>query len=328
MKILSIDGGGIRGILPGQILVALEKKIQKLVKDDTARLGEYFDMVAGTSTGALLSAAYVCPGENSKPKFSAQEAVNFYLEDGDEIFNAGFWRTLVTLGGLNNEKYAQKELERVLEIAFKDVRLSQLLKPTCLISYDVTSRKPIIFTQHNCLSKEEDFLVRDILRASTAAPSYFEAAHISSIGEKAKKYTLIDGGIVANDPTLCAYSESLKFTDVKGIKDMLIVSIGTGKELKSYHYNKVKDFGLVGWAKPILDISIEAGPQMTAYHMKQIASTTPNTKFFRLEPELNGADTALDNASDENLLALKEAGMKSAILFDKELDEIARYLVE
>lgn len=328
MKILSIDGGGIRGILPGQILVALEQKIQGLEGNKEARLGEYFDMVAGTSTGALLSAAYVCPDENLRPKFSAEEAVDFYLEDGDEIFKAGFWRSLLTLGGLLDEKYAQKELEGVLETAFGETKLSELLKPTCLVSYDITSRSPIIFTQHNCLEKRKDFLVRDVLRGSTAAPTYFEAVKISSITDEATEHTLIDGGIVANDPTLCAYSEALKFNNVNGIKDMMIVSIGTGRELKEYAYDKVKNLGRIGWAKPVMDISLESGAQMTDYHMRKIASTMPNTKYFRIEPSLDKAEKSLDDASDKNLKALKEAGTKSALLNDEILDEIARYLVE
>lgn len=85
-RILSIDGGGIRGILPGQILVSLEEKLKSKSHNTSARIADYFDLVAGTSTGAILSAAYVCPNEEGRPKYSAKEAVNFYLEDGDEIF--------------------------------------------------------------------------------------------------------------------------------------------------------------------------------------------------------------------------------------------------
>ena len=83
LKILSIDGGGIRGIIPGQILVTLERKLQKRSGNPDARLADYFDMFAGTSTGAILSAAYACPGEDGRPKFSAEQAVDLYLEDGD-----------------------------------------------------------------------------------------------------------------------------------------------------------------------------------------------------------------------------------------------------
>ena len=328
MRILSIDGGGIRGILPGQILVSLEEKLKNKSGDPNSRIGDYFDLVAGTSTGAILSAAYVCPDANGRPKFSAQEAVDFYLEDGDEIFDVGLWRSITTLGGKNDEKFSALELERVLKTAFGELKLSELLKPTCLVSYDVKRRIPVIFKQHTAIEKNRDFLVRDLLRGSTAAPTYFEAARIYSLSPLRRKYVLVDGGMVANDPALCAYSEAIKFDDVKGIKDLTIVSLGTGKQLKRYSYSDIKDWGPLGWAKPSIDIALEGGPQMTEYYLKQIASTVKKSKFFRIQPDLYGADSSLDNATAENLENLRDAGIRNAEAYDKELDQIASLLVQ
>jgi len=329
MRILSIDGGGIRGILPGQILVSLEEKLKNKSGDPSARIGDYFDLVAGTSTGAILSAAYVCPSDDGsqKPKFSAQEAVNFYLEDGDEIFDVGFWRSIGTLGGVNDEKYSADELERVLKSAFGDIKLSELLKPTCLVSYDVKRRLPIIFKQHTAVEKKSDFKVRDLLRGSTAAPTYFEAARIYSLPPLKQKYVLVDGGMVANDPALSAYSEAIKFDDVNGIKDMIIVSIGTGKQLKGYTYSEIKDWGPLGWARPSIDIALEGGPQMTEYYLNQIASTVDDSKYYRIQPKLYDADSALDNATPENLENLRDAGIRNAEAYDEKLEEIAEMLV-
>ncbi|MEE1675829.1 patatin-like phospholipase family protein [Agarivorans aestuarii] len=329
MRILSIDGGGIRGILPGQILVSLEEKLKIKSGDPTARIGDYFDLVAGTSTGAILSAAYVCPSDDGsqRPKFSAQEAVNFYLEDGDEIFDVGFWRSIGTVGGVRDEKYSADELERVLKSAFGDIKLSELLKPTCLVSYDVKRRIPIIFKQHTAIDKKRDFKVRELLRGSTAAPTYFEAARIYSLPPLKQKYVLVDGGMVANDPTLSAYSEAIKFEDVSGIKDMIIVSIGTGKQLKGYTYSEIKDWGPLGWAKPSIDIALEGGPQMTEYYLNQIASTVDNSKYYRIQPKLYDADSALDNATPENLENLRDAGIRNAEAYDEILEEIAEMLM-
>lgn len=328
MRILSIDGGGIRGILPGQIMVSLEDKLKIKSGNKNARIGDYFDLVAGTSTGAILSAAYVCPNSEGKPKFSAQEAVNFYLEDGDEIFDVKCWRSIGTLGGNSDEKYSATELERVLKDAFGDTKLSDLLKPTCFISYDVDRRLPTIFKKHTALQKQRDFLVRDLLRGSTAAPTYFEAARIYSMPPLKQKFVLVDGGVVANDPALCAYSEAIRFDNINGIKDMIIVSLGTGKKLKGYTYSDVKDWGPLGWAKPAIDIALEGGPQMTEYYLQQIASTVKNSKYYRIQPELYGADSALDNATRENLENLRDAGIRNAAAFDDKLEEIATLLVE
>ena len=134
IRILSIDGGGIRGIIPGQILVSLEEKLKIKSGNREARIGDYFDLVAGTSTGAILSAAYVCPDKDRKPKYSAEEVVNFYLEDGDEIFDVSFWRSIAGFGWISDEKYSEKGIERVLASSFGDTKISELLKPTCLVA--------------------------------------------------------------------------------------------------------------------------------------------------------------------------------------------------
>ncbi len=328
MKILSIDGGGIRGIIPGQILVALEGKLKAKSNNADARLADYFDMVAGTSTGAILSAAYVCPNSDGRPKFSAQEAVDFYLEDGDEIFDVSFWQKLRSMGGLTDEKYSAEDLERVLATAFGDIKLSELLKPTCLVAYDVKRRKQVIFKQHTAVEKNADFLVKDALRGSTAAPTYFEAARIYSTPPERRKYVLVDGGMVANDPTLCAYSEALKFDGVSGIKDMLIVSLGTGKQLKSYTYPQVKDWGPIGWAKPSIDIALEGGPQMTSYYMEKMAATVNSNLYLRIQPKLYEASTELDNATPGNIENLRDAGIRNAEAFDGTLDALADLLLD
>ena len=327
-KILSIDGGGIRGIIPGQILVSLESKLREKSNGKIQNIGECFDLVAGTSTGAILAAAYVCPDPNGSYKFNAQDAVDIYLNDGDEIFDVSFWKKLSSLGGLNDERYSAKALEESLEVAFGDLKISELLKPTCLVSYDIKRRTPQIFKQHTAISRGKDFLVRDALRGSSAAPTYFQTARIYSVEPKRRKYVLVDGGLVANDPTLCAYSEGLKDEKVTGLKDMTIVSLGTGKNLKAYSYPDVKDWGPLGWAKPSIDIALEGGPQMTEYFMKKISSTLESKNhFFRISPDLYNASPDLDNASPENIENLLDAGERNAEDFDLLLDEIVDELL-
>ncbi|VAW91196.1 Patatin-like protein [hydrothermal vent metagenome] len=326
-KILSLDGGGIRGILPGQILIALEAKLQKLSGDPNARLGDYFDMVAGTSTGAILASAYICPDRNGQLKFSAKDAVDFYLQNGSAIFKVGFFRNLRTLWSFLDEKISEKKLEQILESAFGDTRLSELTKATCLLSYDINKRKPVIFAQHDALRKNEDFYVKDLLRASSAAPTIFKSAQVESLGDNRKRLDLIDGGVVANNPTLCAYSEAVKFEVVNGIKDLMILSLGTGRELQAYTYSKAKNWGLLSWTKPLLDIALEGGPQMIDYHMDKIVSTVENAKFYRIQPSLYDADTALDNGSKKNIEKLRLAGLKNAEKYNDVLDEVAQILI-
>lgn len=131
VRILSIDGGGIRGILPGIVLNQLEKKLQKKVKDPNLRLSDMFDFMAGTSTGGILTLAYLTPNESNRPKLTAMEAVNLYLDRGDEIFDASLWQRIKSGKGITDEKYDASELEEALDDIFGEIKLSQLLKP-CL----------------------------------------------------------------------------------------------------------------------------------------------------------------------------------------------------
>src|SRR3954462_11448006 len=129
MNILSIDGGGIRGIIPGQVLVAVEEAIQAATGDSTKRIADVFDMVAGTSTGGILACLYLCPGDGNRPKFSAKDAVNLYLQNGDDIFDVSIFKKIASLGGVADEKYDADVLEKTLTRYLGDVRLSQLLRP-------------------------------------------------------------------------------------------------------------------------------------------------------------------------------------------------------
>jgi patatin-like phospholipase/acyl hydrolase len=336
-RILSIDGGGIRGILPGQILIALEKEIQEQTNEPSARIADYFDLIAGTSTGGILTCLYLCPDKNdpTRPGFSAQSAVDLYLERGDEIFDVPFSHKLKSAGGLTDEKYPAEHLEEALEDYFGDLRLNQLLK-TCLITaYDTRRRETHFFTKHDAgKSAKDNFLVKDVCRATSAAPTYFEAARIKS--ETKIPYPLIDGGVFANNPALCAYAEARKLTientqTKSTAKNMVILSLGTGKIEKRYYYNEIKDWGLVEWIKPLIDILMSAGPETVDYQLESIFDAVGvNNQYIRIMPELGLASPEMDDASEENLTALAEAGREAAE--DKEnfnkIKETVKLLIE
>lgn len=164
-KVLSIDGGGIRGIVPGTILVEVEKAFGIKVSD-------YFDIVTGTSTGGILTCAYLCPSpeDATKPKFNAQEVVDIYFQKGDEIFSTNIFHKLRSLGGLIDEKYPDDGIEDALQEYFEDVWLKDLLKPTVITSYDIKNRKGHFFFQHKAaIDPAYNFKVKDVSRATSAA---------------------------------------------------------------------------------------------------------------------------------------------------------------
>jgi patatin-like phospholipase/acyl hydrolase len=332
-RILSIDGGGIRGIIPGQILVALEEKLKILDNNPEAKIADYFDLIAGTSTGGILTCIYLCPDKENpgRPRFSASEAVDLYLAKGNKIFDVSLWQKIKTAGGILDEKYSAKELEKALKEYLGNLKLSELLKPCLVTSYDIDGRQGKFFTQHTANKKAENFYVRDVARATSAAPTYFEVAHPKSFANKF--FPLIDGGVFVNNPTLCAYAEArkLKFDDDRikpTAKEMAILSIGTGNIDDSYAYNKAKDWGMVEWLKPLIDIMMSGVAETVDYQLKQIYDAVgAKDQYVRFNPGLHNAKPSMDDASVENLLALKEAGSLNAKDNDKELDEFAKLLI-
>ena len=328
-RILSIDGGGIRGIIPGQILVALEHKLKKVTSNQNARIADYFDFIAGTSTGGILTCAYLCPGQSDplRPKFTAEEVVDLYLERGDEIFDIPVKHKIRTAGGVMDEKYPVAELEDALNDYFGKTKLSELLKPCLITSYDIKRRQGHFFTQRDAKKNEGwDYFVKDVARATSAAPTYFECSKVKSLTNI--NYPLIDGGVFVNNPALCAYAEVHHVYNVTA-KGMAILSLGTGYEKKSFNYNQAKDWGMVGWIKPLIGIMMSGVSEVVDYQLKQIYSAVNAPKqYLRLNTEFPiNVSSDMDDASQENLNALKELGTETAQKFDSQLDEFVKFLV-
>ncbi len=341
IRILSIDGGGIRGIIPATILTHLEQLIQKKTGNENARLSDYFDMMAGTSTGGILTCAYLTPNpENNGRPMTSQEALDLYLKFGKDIFSQTTGRKWKTLFGLLDEKYKSTALEKLLKQHFTEgTRLSQMLKPCLITSYDITTRRAMFFNKLNAVENHvRDFDVWEIARATSAAPTYFEPAFIDS--ENDCNFPLIDGGLVANNPAMCAFVEAHKtafskiFTeenapDYPDCSNMVIVSISTGSVKRSYTYDKMRKRGAAGWIKPVIDIMMSANSETVDYQLQQLFNTCQDPtdpNYFRLKPNLHQADSAIDNVSSKNLEALHQAGLqyisKNVGLLDQIADKI------
>jgi patatin-like phospholipase/acyl hydrolase len=329
-RVLSIDGGGIRGIIPGQILVKLEEKLKAKTNNPEARISDHFDLIAGTSTGGILTLAYLCPhlNDSGRPKFTAEEVVNLYLERGDEIFNIPFSHKISSAAGVIDEKYPAEELEDALADYFGETKLSELLKPCLITSYDIKRRQGHFFTQHDAVKEPGwDYYVKEVARATSAAPTYFECSKVKSLTNIT--YPLIDGGVFVNNPTLCAYAEVHKMFDGNPkAKDMVILSLGTGYVKKSYDYNNAKDWGMAEWIKPLIDIMMSGVSEVVDYQIKQMYDAVQAPKqYLRINTEMPiDVNSDMDDASQKNLLALKALGTETAQEFDKELDEFVKFL--
>ncbi len=342
ITILSIDGGGIRGILPGVILAYLEERLQKKEKNKDARLSDYFDLFAGTSTGGILTCMYIAPGADGRPLFTAPEAVDLYLKNGEKIFSRPYWYKLRTLFGLFGAKYPVTNIERILKSYLKDTTLEDVLKPCLVTAYDIVQRKTVFFNKTDTINVEDkihNYRMRDIARSTSAAPTYFKPVKIESLFG-APLY-LIDGGVFANNPAMCAYAEArttefskvfnrLDKPDYPNAKEMIIVSIGTGSHSDAYNYKKVKKWGIACWAMPIINILMSSNAETVHYELNQMFNTIKppdQADYYRLEPTVGTASNQMDLATPENMHALEEAGKTFIADNEKMLDRIADLLI-
>lgn len=316
VAILSIDGGGIRGIIPGTILELIEEKIQEKTQNPQARVVDYIDFVAGTSTGGILGCGMLMPDEidPTRPKFTMKEVVNLYLENGQSIFSKSLGHKLKSVFGIREEKYPNTNLKKALQTYFGDVYLSELMKPCLFTSYDIESRKAKFFKHgYACQDETHDFYVKDLALATAAAPTYFEAALIQS--RFGSKYPLIDGGVFANNPAMCAYAEARKctFGDIVNptSKNMLMLSLGTGSVKEEIPYSKAKNFGLAQWIKPLIDVMMSGNSETVSHQLEWLFDAGNNNEgFIRIEPELIHAKPTMDDASNSNMKALREDAIR------------------
>lgn len=331
-KILSIDGGGIRGIIPGMVLVALEEKLKRESKNPAAAIVDYFDFFAGTSTGGILTCLLLCPSEENpaRPRFTAREALDLYLKHGNEIFKMTFFKRLRAKFGLAGERYNSKVFEGVLNNYFQDTRLSELIKPCIISAYNIELRKTHFFRQQSAIARGDarDFYLRDVCRATSAAPTYFSVAEIHSLAHV--RYPLLDGGVFATNPALSGLIEVTKAFNQTRINDIFLVSLGTGRSRRSYDYEHFKKSSAMAIVPAILDIMMSGVAETSDFFLQQLFNSSGKTEnYIRIEPNsLESIKEGLDAASPSNIEKLLALGDRTVSENEQRLTALARLLIE
>jgi uncharacterized protein len=314
MKVLSIDGGGIRGIIPAMVLAELEARTGKPV-------AELFDLVAGTSTGGILATALAIPGEHGRPRWTANELVGLYRDEGPAIFHRSLWKIGASAGGLLDEKHDAGALEKALERYMGDALLSQALTRVLVTSYDLEQRKPKFFKSWRVSTDpdHQDYPMKVVARATSAAPTYFEPVRVER-GDKKPAFGLVDGGVFANNPGMCAYAEVRRIAPRSRIQ---LVSLGTGQLTHPIHYEDAKNWGLVEWVRPVIDVVFDGVSDTVDYQLTQVLD---DGAYHRFQSPLDKASDALDDASPHNIELLEEQGRKLIASSEAELGRVAELL--
>jgi len=272
-KILSLDGGGIRGVTTAHFLEMIEADLKK-------PLSECFDLFAGTSTGCIISGLIGIKG------MSAHDVADMYnYHNSNQMMNKSKWD--IKLGLVQNQpKYDGRGKWSVIKKYMGDTTLGESKNRFMAPVYELKKRRVQVFKSWH----DKDVKASEVLNASSAAPCYFPPAWVD------KKGYFIDGGVVANNPTLCAYAEAKKLWPDEEVK---ILSVGTGKVIRPIEGHEAVQFGAVEWLMHDL-LGIVMDESAVDYQARQILGSN----YLRVNSELTAASDDMDDCSRGNLTNL------------------------
>ena len=343
-RVLAIDGGGILGLIPASILAFVEEEAGSPVSD-------LFDLVIGTSTGGILSVGLTVPDDAGKPKFSAQDLKGLYANKGASIFEP--WdskgpiaeaegvigskladldlvrhdkdaaseqddgRPVPVWRGLLHPKYTASGLETLLKGLMGDAPLSRPVAGThaAANSFDIDAFGLKMFRSWEAqASADDDFPMWAVARATSAAPTYFPPAQVTSLNGRTTLHC-VDGGVAVNDPVLVGVAEARHILARQSTVDaastpVFAVSIGTGaKPSRSIPYEDVKDAGAIGWFEHGLMNVLLEGPNVATNRIADVL--LPEGSFYRYQAPLSGPGFSvsddMDDCSPKNIEAMEKA---------------------
>lgn len=301
IRILTIDGGGMRGIVPCLFL-------QRLEQDLNRPIAQMFDYVVGTSTGGLIALALARPGVGGTPAFSAASLVDFYERQGPELFGRKH-RNLLPLG---RPKYDHIGVDTVVRRTLGDTLLSESLTKVMVTAYDMSNRAPKMFLSWKARELEsENFYMRDVARATTAAPTYFAPALICAHNGASQPLHLVDGGVFANNPAARGFMEAAQ-NETEGGRaqedtEYVVVSLGTGSVKKAYAHEQTRNWGLIEWTRPILDVVFDGIGDTVDYQMRVMFDGQRGLgRYYRFQGDLDQAANDLDDVSKSSVQRLRD----------------------
>lgn len=321
-KILSIDGGGIRGVIPAVLLGELEERTGQSIVD-------LFDLVVGTSTGGILAAGLTVPGDNGRPKYTADDMLDLYVSRGAEIFQRSLWDRIMDAGGALDEMYDHQPLETILAEYLGDATLTDCLRPIVVTTYDIEERQPYYCKTSAAVDDGPDrnHLLRDVARATSAAPTYFEPKILDSLADVQTRRVLVDGGVFVNNPAMCAFAEA--YAHGQTPDQIVLAAFGTGIATRKIAYDKAKNWGALGWVQPIISVMMDGESDAADYHLRQLlpgrsVDNPTDQRYFRFDIDLDTALDDLDAATDENIGDLKA---EAARIITGQADEIEQLIL-
>jgi uncharacterized protein len=293
VRVLAIDGGGIRGLIPALVLAEIERRTER-------RMATLVDLIAGTSTGGILACALAKP-----EPLPAEEIAGIYEQEGPRIFHRSLLKRITSADGNLDERYDDEGLMTALRRYLGDTRLTDATVPILITAYDIEARHAVILRP----ASDGAVAMVDAARATAAAPTYFEPVRVAG-------RALVDGGVFAINPAMTAYAE------VVDEPIEVLVSLGTGEHTRRLALDTVRGWGRLEWAEPILDVVFDGSADAVDDQLSRLAGD----RYVRLQTRLDEASDDLDDASASNLAALRREAERLIAARDTDIDRVCGLL--
>ena len=332
--VLSIDGGGIRGVIPARLLQEIEERTGKPI-------AELFDMIGGTSTGAILGAGLVVPDDvdPKKPRHSALELKNFYYTYGPKIFPELRFKSIRRLS--SSAMYDPKPLEEALKEKLGDFKMKDSLTHLLIPATDIKNFRPVWIMnlkgqKDNSPEGWSSMLMRDAVRASTTAPTYFPSKYYSTTPNEdmpnvTHRHALIDGGFFAGNCMRRLMTQARKLAPPDA--EIVVVHLGTGNvenSLSPEEFNKLGPIGMISKSNGNLLLSLVVN--MSLMDVANDLRDEIGDRFISFDGIINEAEdpeaptSTMDDASIDNLKALEKFAVKIIKDNNSEMDRLCEIL--
>lgn len=309
--VLCLDGGGMRGIIPVVILLALEKHIRELGGTDD--IATYFDLISGTSTGGLITLALTCDSAlphtdyNGSSQIDLQALLKNYMTMGKEIFQAQ--TSIFGLRQFVSDKYYSTNIQNLCQRWFGVRTMDSAKVPTMIMAYDLSKGRQKIITSY---SSGPSCPVWIAARATSAAPTYFSP--IEYAGD-----LLVDGGVIANNPALYAYFEAkMLYPDCQKFH---MLSVSTGGAHHTMALDSAK--GLMNWAEQVSPLYSNAQKRTTDHVMERLM----DVDYIRIDDPLP-EPVKMDETNPVTLQYIKSQAQLTADKNRHVLEDFAKKLIE
>ncbi|MEC0174564.1 CBASS cGAMP-activated phospholipase [Paenibacillus favisporus] len=269
LRILSLDGGGIRGIFPATYLARFEK-------ETGSPINQYFDLIVGTSTGGILALGLSIG-------IPAEELATMYIMNAANIFK----KKKLSIRGILSNQFKNDGLRNMLEAVFKNKRIADADVMLCIPSVEHSKASPKVFKTPHCdhLFNDYKYSMSDVALATSAAPTYFPAVKVD--GNDCK----IDGGLWANNPALVGIAEA--FTLGFNVDTIKMLSIGTGSHMYAVDNKIAEKSSLIRYRSRIVDLTMQLQTTSADYTARHLLKDNIHRVDFQLKKPMKLSETKL-----------------------------------